>query len=96
MSALYNLVRAHNTSNSVALQTGIAGCYYCLQCFPVSYITQWVKDTNGPTACCPFCGIDAVLSETALQEIGEVLLNDNSLRLATVHMSLQHCRSEFF
>lgn len=41
------------------------GCYYCMKVFDSSEIWEWVEDKNGPTAICPYCGIDTVLHEDA-------------------------------
>jgi hypothetical protein len=39
------------------------GCFYCLRLFQPSDITEWID--NGETALCPYCGIDAVLPDSA-------------------------------
>lgn len=96
MSLLQIIVKRDNISNQHLLGEGVAGCYACLSCFPATQITDWVPDRNGPTACCPFCGIDAVLPERSLEEIGSLLFNDPSLNLPTVYKSLQQCSSMFF
>jgi predicted RNA-binding Zn-ribbon protein involved in translation (DUF1610 family) len=38
---------------------GKAGCFYCLQFFDPSEVTEWIDDDQ--TALCPGCGIDSVL-----------------------------------
>lgn len=96
MSQLHVIVKRDNISNQNLLHDGVAGCYYCLSCFPVTQIKDWMSDRNGPTACCPFCNIDAVLPERALQEIGLLLFNDSSLTLPTVYKSLEECRRMSF
>lgn len=42
-----------------------AGCFYCLEIFDSKEITEWIPDTAGKTAVCPYCGIDSVLPESA-------------------------------
>jgi hypothetical protein len=37
----------------------LCGCFYCLEVFPSSEITDWTD--NGDTALCPNCGIDSVI-----------------------------------
>lgn len=96
MDQLHTIVKRGNTSNQNRLHAGVAGCYHCLSCFPATQITRWVADRHGPTACCPFCHIDAVLPENALEEIGSLLFNDPSLRISTVYKCLQQCHSVFF
>jgi len=93
---LHNIVKRDNISNQNLLRDGVAGCFYCLSCFPATQIKDWVADRNGPTACCPFCHIDAVLPESALEEIGSLLFNDPSLSAPTVYKSLQQCNIQFF
>ena len=46
------------------------GCFYCLETFAPSKITDWVdlpenqqEEERGVTALCPHCGIDAVLPD---------------------------------
>ncbi len=39
----------------------ICGCCNCLQVFAPELIKSWTDD--GLTACCPYCGIDAVVSD---------------------------------
>lgn len=96
MVSLRTLVSRNNIANKNKLQQGVAGCYYCLSCFPVEKIEQWVRDRNGMTACCPYCTVDTVLPENILREIGVLLFNDPSLALPTVYKSLKQCRSIFF
>lgn len=40
-----------------------AACYYCLEVFPATEVTEFVEE--GETGMCPCCGIDSVLPETA-------------------------------
>jgi hypothetical protein len=67
-------VHRHCTSNREALeQSQFAGCFYCLAVFDPKEIMDWVDgpfvdtgDTSdGITALCPRCGIDAVLPSNA-------------------------------
>jgi len=51
-------------------QGGPCGCFYCLKTFDAGEIIHWVDpaddgDSDGQTALCPHCGIDAVLSAKA-------------------------------
>lgn len=41
---------------------GKAGCFYCLEIYPVAEIEEWIDGEQ--TALCPKCGIDAVLPVT--------------------------------
>lgn len=89
---LMMLVSQNNIANQNKLQQGIAGCYYCLSCFPVEHIKKWINDRNGKTACCPHCNVDTVLPEKTLQDIGGLLFNDTSLIVPTVYKCLEECR----
>jgi hypothetical protein len=49
-------------------QSSRCGCYYCLQLFAPSEITNWINETYGEaaqTALCPKCGIDAVIGSAS-------------------------------
>ncbi len=46
------------------LQDERCGCFYCLHIFSPIEITDWI-DTDGVTALCPHCGIDAVIGESS-------------------------------
>lgn len=39
----------------------MCGCYYCYKVYKSELIKKWVKDKNGDTAECRFCGIDSVI-----------------------------------
>jgi NAD-dependent SIR2 family protein deacetylase len=42
----------------------VCRCFHCLHAFPAEQINQWTDD--GETALCPNCGVDAVLSSSAV------------------------------
>ena len=46
------------------LQDTRCGCFYCLRVFSPGEITRWLNDSGG-TALCPYCGVDAVIGESA-------------------------------
>jgi len=47
------------------------GCFYCLEIFEHTEITEWLNDRNvglgttGRTALCPRCGIDSVIGSAS-------------------------------
>ena len=44
------------------LRSEVAACYYCLEKYAPSAITEWCDgDNQNQTAICPRCGIDAVV-----------------------------------
>ncbi len=46
----------------------ICGCFYCLEMYPASAITEWT-DKENDTALCPTCGIDAVVGSASGLEL---------------------------
>lgn len=48
------------------------GCYFCIQLFPVNAVQEWADD--GETAICDYCGVDALIAETADVPLNEELL----------------------
>lgn len=46
-------------------RSGLCGCFYCLKTFAPADIVLWGDDNDQDprTACCPYCGIDSVLTE---------------------------------
>ena len=44
------------------------GCFYCMQIFDPSEISEWLDEENGDplgTALCPYCGTDSVIGESS-------------------------------
>jgi len=41
----------------------LCGCFYCLQTYPPTEISEWVDDEQ--TALCPKCGIDSVIGSNS-------------------------------
>jgi hypothetical protein len=66
------LVEAHRhcalNEGEIASST-ICGCFYCLEVFSPSEISEWIDDTihgkDGRTALCPKCRIDSVIGSSA-------------------------------
>lgn len=59
-----DLLAAHRfcTGNKEQLMNGrICGCFYCLSIYDPKEIHEWID--NGTTGLCPYCGVDAILSE---------------------------------
>lgn len=40
------------------------GCFYCLSIFNSKEISAWIEDISG-TAICPYCWVDAIISESS-------------------------------
>ncbi len=62
-----NVIQAHkfcmNNKESLS-HDNTCGCFHCLHIFHPREIQSWISDTSG-TAVCPYCGIDAVIGESA-------------------------------
>lgn len=43
----------------------LCGCFYCCKVFNPNEIKDWIKDKNGDTAICPYCGIDSIIGESS-------------------------------
>ena len=66
-------LHAQSSQHAAALQQNpLCGCFFCLSIFPASDIEDWLDDEQ--TACCPCCGIDAVIAESPEQAISKTLL----------------------
>ena len=61
------------------LSSKLCGCFYCLEIFPPSEISNWVdvpEDNNiGQTALCPKCMIDSVIGDKSGYPITKEFLN---------------------
>ena len=67
----------HSMSNQNSLaKSRRCGCFYCLHIFDPAEITDWIPDKHGPTAMCPYCGIDSVIGEDSGYPITEAFLKD--------------------
>ncbi len=61
-----NMAHAHSMNHRAELMASIrCGCFYCGDVFRPSRITAWINDAKERTACCPGCGIDAVLGDVS-------------------------------
>lgn len=78
----YDLKAAHKASTynrSALMKDSKCGCFYCLRVFPPSEIKEWCAETkNGEevTAICPYCGIDAILSESSGYPLSQEFLGE--------------------
>lgn len=65
----YDLQAAHDAARinrEILAKDSKCGCFYCQRVFSPSEIEEWcpeLDDDKDVTAICPYCGIDAVLSE---------------------------------
>lgn len=67
----YNLELAHKScahNRSLLENDKKCGCFYCLRVFSPSEIKEWCDEAEngeGVTAICPYCDVDAILSESS-------------------------------
>ena len=67
----------YSLSNREALRkSALCGCFHCLKIFPPTEIREWIRDKNGQTALCPYCGIDAVIGDSSGYAISTAFLED--------------------
>lgn len=52
------------------------GCFSCNRIFPSYEIEDFIKDSKGETAVCPFCGTDALLPENSPYDLTESFLKE--------------------
>ena len=78
MEKPYAAIAAHEYSinNRESLQSdSICGCFYCLNIFSPTEITEWIEDAKG-TAVCPYCEIDSVIGESSGYPITKEFLKE--------------------
>jgi hypothetical protein len=62
-SSLESIHRFSHRHRPLVEQSKSAGCFHCGATFAPADVTTWIDD--GETACCPKCGLDAVLPSAA-------------------------------
>lgn len=70
------LIQAHTvvTSNKSEIKKSEkCGCFYCMQVYSATEITDWIDDTGGDTARCPNCDIDAVIPSSTGYPIDDII-----------------------
>jgi hypothetical protein len=69
-----DVIRAHtycSRNKDILNQSERCGCFYCIKIFPISEVKIWTDDEQ--TAVCPFCNMDAVLGDAAVELSSEFL-----------------------
>ena len=85
MRSIADLTSIHRFSDhhrELLARSDRAGCFYCRRLFDPREIADWIDEphpgtgetTNGVTALCPHCGIDAVLPSAAPIQLDGALL----------------------
>ena len=58
--------KACSRNKDAVAQSKQCGCFYCLNVFPPSEVTEWIKENGDDyTAECPKCGIDSVIPDAS-------------------------------
>ncbi len=76
----YDLTAAHEAARfnkDILRKNNKCGCFYCLKVFSPSEIGEWCPELDEGeemTAICPYCGIDAILPESAGYPLTEEFL----------------------
>ena len=84
---LASIHRFSSHHRALLVKSPVAGCFYCGAMFAPAEITDWIdgpqvatgETTDGVTALCPRCGIDAVLPA------GSVAINADLLAEMNAH-----------
>lgn len=58
------------------MNSGICGCFCCCRIFAPNQIEDYVTDTGGFTALCPYCNMDSVLGDASGYPITEEFLRE--------------------
>ena len=62
----YNKAHTFSSCHRDALEKDkLCGCFYCLEIFSPTLITEWVNDKSGDTAICPYCNIDSIIGQSS-------------------------------
>lgn len=73
---LRSVYRYSLSNKRILKKNEVCGCFFCKQIFNPSEIKEWVPDRNGPTAICPYCGIDSVIPESVCSPMTVELLEE--------------------
>ncbi len=55
------------------------GCFFCLRVFDSGEVHDWLNDSDGKTALCPYCGVDSVLPDSKVDLTKEFLEKMNKV-----------------
>ena len=71
----------YSTSNQQRiLSSKRCGCFFCNKIFESNLVFEYyMKDKNGPTAICPFCGVDSLLPDSSVELSLELLKDMHSI-----------------
>ena len=67
----------HCYANGVEIaRSSECGCFYCLELYPPTLISDWADAENNGTAICPKCGVDSVLGSASSYPLTRDFLTD--------------------
>ena len=79
----YHTAHQHSANHrEQVLESKLCGCFYCLDIYPPSKITEWVDEDDkgiGQAALCPSCGIDSVIGDKSGVPINKEFLQGMQL-----------------
>ena len=69
------LYHSHTIRNRREIyQSQYCHCISCIRSYPSPIVMNFIKDGEGETAFCPYCGIDAVIGDGCGLEIDQQIL----------------------
>lgn len=70
-----NLYHSHTLRNRREIdQSEYCHCISCCKSYPSPIVVDFIKEDDGETALCPYCGVDAVIGDgCGLKINGEIL-----------------------
>ena len=69
------LYHSHTIRNRKEIdQSEYCHCISCIKSYPSPIVMRFIKDGDGETALCPYCGIDAVIGDGCGLEIDQEIL----------------------
>ena len=55
-------------------------CICCTKSYPSPIVINFIKDGDGETALCPYCGIDSIIGDSCGLEINQEILTELNKR----------------
>ena len=69
------LYHSHTIRNRQEIDQSVyCHCISCTRSYPSPIVTDFIKDGEGETALCPYCGIDAVIGDSCRLIINQAIL----------------------
>ena len=67
---------SHTLRNRLEIESSeYCHCIGCCKSYPASLVGDFIKDGNGETALCPYCGTDAVIGDGCGLELNQDIMS---------------------